>query len=103
MKDACTKHVFNRPGVAGAVLQTPLSLINSLIKLWFVKISLRRRHAQMVKNGSSSHKTNYIDIFSEILNLEGHLNCCIGSKVTAILLKGWILPISGASAGEGQS
>ena len=26
--------------------------------------------------------------FSEILNLEGHLNCCIGSKFTSILLKG---------------
>ena len=25
----------------------------------------------MVKNGASSHKTNYIDIFPEILNLEG--------------------------------
>ena len=24
--------IFNRPGVAGAVVQTPLSLINSLIK-----------------------------------------------------------------------
>ena len=53
---------------------------------WFVKISLRRRHAQTVKNGASSNKTNYIDIFSEILNPEGHQNCCIGSKVTAILL-----------------
>ena len=31
-------------------------------------------------------------MFSEILNLEGHLNRCIGSKVMAILLNGWILP-----------
>ena len=29
---------------------------------------------------------------SDILNLEGHLNCCIGSKVTALLLNGGILP-----------
>ena len=57
-----------------------------------VKISLRRRHARMVKNGDSSHKTDYMDIFSENLNLEGHPNRCIGSKVTAILLNGWILP-----------
>ena len=55
--------VFNRPGVARAVLQTPLSLINSLIKSWFVKISLRRRHAQMVENGAFSHKIDYITIF----------------------------------------
>ena len=52
----------------------------------------------MVKNGASSHKTNYIDIFSEILNLGGHQNCCIGSKVTAILLNGLILPTGGASS-----
>ena len=47
-----------------------------------------------------SHKTNYIDIFSEILNLEGHLNRCIGSKVTAILLKGRILPTGGVASGR---
>ena len=49
-----------------------------------VKISLRRRHAQMVLNGASRYKTNYIDILPEILNLEGHQNCCIILKVTAI-------------------
>ena len=54
----------------------------------------------MVKNGASSHKTNYIDILSEILNLEGHLNRCIGSKVTAILLNGWILPTGGVASGR---
>ena len=36
-----------------------------------------------------------------ILNLEGHPNCIAGSRVTAILLKGWILPIGGALAFEG--
>ena len=35
------------------------------------------------------------------LNPEGHQNPISGSKVTAILLKGWILPIGGASAVEG--
>ena len=35
------------------------------------------------------------------LNPEGHQNCISGSKVTAISLKGWILPIGGASAVEG--
>ena len=39
--------------------------------------------------------------FLEILNPEGHPNCFTGSKVTAILLNGWILPISGASAVKG--
>ena len=35
------------------------------------------------------------------LNPEGHQNCVTGSKVMAILLKVWILPIGGASAVEG--
>ena len=66
----------------------------------FVNISLWRRHTQTVKNGASRHKTNYIEIFSDILNPEGHQNCCIGSKVTTILLNGWILPTGGASLGR---
>ena len=37
----------------------------------------------------------------EILNLEGHQNCITGSRVTVILLNGWILPIGGTSAVEG--
>ena len=66
-------------------------VINSLIKSVsqpLVKISVQRRHAQTVQNGASSHKTNYINIFSDILNLEGHQNRWIGSKVTAILRNG---------------
>ena len=35
------------------------------------------------------------------LNPKGHKNAIGGSKVTAILLMGWILPIGGASAREG--
>ena len=55
----------------------------------------------MVNNGASSHKTNYIDIVSEILSLEGHRNLSIGLKVTAILMNGWILPTGGACIGKG--
>ena len=36
----------------------------------------------------------------EILNLEGHLNCFVGLKVTAILLTGWILAIGGVVLGR---
>ena len=32
-----------------------------------------------------------------ILNLKGYQNFIIGSKVTAILLSGWILPIGGVA------
>ena len=49
-------YVFNRPGVAGAVLQTASSVIQSFIKWLFVKISLRRRHGPTVENGDFSHK-----------------------------------------------
>ena len=44
---------------------------------------------------------DYATIFKEILNPEWHLNCITGSKVTVILLNGWILPIGGASAVKG--
>ena len=56
-----------------------------------------RRHAQIVKDCASSHK---IEIFSENLNLEGHPNRFIGSKATAILLNGGILPIGGVASGR---
>ena len=66
-----------------------------------MKISLRRPHALMVEDGAFNHMIDYITIFWEILNLEGHPNRITGSRVTAILLNGWILPIGGASAVEG--
>ena len=40
-------------------------------------------------------------MIENFLNPKGHQNPISGSKVTAILLKGCILPIGGASAGEG--
>ena len=43
---------------------------------------------------------NYIDIFSLIPNLEGHLNGCIGSTIMAILLNGWIWPTAGVTSGR---
>ena len=71
-----------------------------MIEQSFSKISLQRRYAQTVENGASSHKTNYIEILPEILNLEGHINRCIGSKVTAILLNWWFLPTCGVASGR---
>ena len=41
-------------------------------------------------------------MIKNFLNPEGHQNPISGSKVMAILLKGWILSIDGASAGEGR-
>ena len=47
----------------------------------------------MVGDGAFSHKIDYVTIFLEILNPEGHPNRMTNSKVTAILLNGWIFPI----------
>ena len=55
-----------------------------------LKISLWHRHTQTVKDCASSHKIGH----------EGHLNCCIGSKVTGIWVKGGILPSGGVALGR---
>ena len=62
-----------------------------------MKIFLRRCHALTVADGALSHNIDYVTIFEKILNTEGHQNRITGSKVTQILLNGWILPIGGAS------
>ena len=66
-----------------------------------MKLSLQRRHNLMVEEGAVSHKTDYLTILEEILNFKGHPNRITGSRVSAILLNGLILPIGGASAVEG--
>ena len=49
----------------------------------------------------NGYKIDYAIVIKNFLNPEGHQNPINGSKVTAILLKGQILPIGGASAMEG--
>ena len=65
-----------------------------------MEISLQRRHALTVED-AFSHKIDYVKIFKEILSLKAHPNCFTSSKVTAILLNWWLLPIGGASAVKG--
>ena len=67
----------------------------------FPPTALPRRHAQTVKVSTSSYEIDYVIMIKNFLNPEGHQNPFSGSKVTAILLKGWIWPIGGASVGEG--
>ena len=62
--------------------------------------ALRCRHVQTVRDSTSSYKIDHVIVIRNFLNPEGQQNPISGSKVTAILLKGWILPICGASAGE---
>ena len=77
----CPLSVFSRPGRSQGLLykQPRDSLINS-VRQPFPLTALRRRHAQTVRDSTSSLK----------LNPEGHQNPISGSKVTAILLKGLI-------------
>ena len=67
----------------------------------FPLTALRRHHAQTVRDRASSYKIEYVIVIKTFLNPEGHQNRISGSKVTAILLKGRILPIGGASSVEG--
>ena len=67
----------------------------------FPPTALRRRHAQTVRDRCFGYKIDCVIVIKNFLNPEGHQNPITGSKVTAILLKGWILPIGGASAREG--
>ena len=55
----------------------------------------------MARDRCSSYKIDYVIVIKNFLNPEGHQNPITGSEITAILLIGWILPIDGASAGEG--
>ena len=97
---------FSRPGRSpGLLYKQPRDwLIDSFIQ-WvsepFPPTVLRRGHAQTVRVSTSSYKIDYIIVIKNFLNPKGHQNPISGSNVTAILLKGWILPIGGASARQG--
>ena len=66
----------------------------------FPPTALLRHHAQTVRYNSSSHKIHYVMVIKTFLNPEGHHNRINGSKVTVILLKGWLLPIGGVASGR---
>ena len=83
--------------------QTASWLINSFINSVsqpFPPTALQCHHAQTVRDSTFSYKINYIIVIKNFLNPEGHQNPISGSKVTAILLKGWFLHIGEASSGR---
>ena len=87
----CSNPLISRPGQSQGLLYKHLrnSLINSLSHPFPPK-ALRRRNAQTVRDSSSSYKIDYVIVIETFLNPEGHQNPISGSKVKAILLKGWI-------------
>ena len=99
-------NVISRPGRSQRLLykQPRHKLIHQFsesVSQPFPPTALQLRQTQTVKNRCSSYKIDYVIVIKDFLNPEGHQNPISGSKVTAILLKGCILPIGGASAGEG--
>ena len=68
---------------------------NTSVTHWFidsfshplVPAALRRRHAQTVRDSSSSYKTDNFIVKKNFLNLKWHQNHITGTKVTAILMK----------------
>ena len=55
---------------------------------------------QMVRDGAFSQKIDWVRNFLKILNLKGHQNHNIGSKVTALLLNWLVLPVGGVALGR---
>ena len=64
----------------------------------FPPAALRRRHAQMVRDSSSSYKIEYVIVIKNFLNPEGHQNPI--PSVVQNLMKGWIWPIGGVALGR---
>ena len=58
-----------------------------------VPTALQRRHTLTVRVSSSGYKIDYVIVIKIFLNPEGNQTPIWGSKVKAILLKEWILPI----------
>ena len=56
------------------------------------------RNTKTAGDSSSSYKIDFVIVIKNFLNPERHQNRINESKVKAILLKGWILSIIGASA-----
>ena len=83
---ACS--MISRPGNARGC-STNTSVINRVTDP-LVPTPVWRHHAKMVRVSSSSYKIDYVIVIKSFLNSKGHHNPITGSKVTAILLKGWI-------------
>ena len=86
------------PGKARGCSTNSLA-INS-VRQPFPPTALRRCHAQTVRDNSSSYKIDYVIVIKKFLNLKGHQNFITGSKVTVILVNGWILPVGGDTSGR---
>ena len=93
-----SKH-FSRPGRSqGLLYKLPRDSLIKSVSLFLPQ--LYGAAPQTVRDNTSSYEIDYVIVIKNCLNLEGHQNSISGSKVKEILLKGWILPIGGASSGR---
>ena len=80
-------HIYQTRANPGAALQTASLFIHQVTNC-FPPTSIRRRHAQTVRDRSSNYKIEYVAVIKNVLYPKGHQNATSGSKVTALLLKG---------------
>ena len=103
LKKKCFLPVFKKPSytwIADPGKARGCS-INSLVIHWlihslsqpFPPTALRRRHAQTVRDSTSSNKINYVIVIKNFLNPEGHQNPFSSLKVTAIYWRGGFCPL----------
>ena len=92
---------LHREGSAPAACAAGLlSNYSQWISQPFPPTALRRRHAQIVRDSTSSYKIDNVIVIKNFLNPKGHQNTIGGCKGTAILLKGWIWSIGGVASGR---
>ena len=95
------QEIISRPGQSqGLLYKQPCDWLIHWVSEPFPPTALRCRHTQTVRVSTSNYKIDYVIVVKNFLNPEGHQNVISGSKVTAILLKGLILPIGEASSGR---
>ena len=83
--------VFSRPGQSQVLLyKQPRDSFINLVRQPFPLTALQLRHAQTVRDSTSSYKIDYVIVIKIFLNTKEQQNPISGSKVTAILLKGLI-------------
>ena len=92
--------LFSRPGRRQGQLYKHLcysSIDSSILQLKYLYGAIIPKWFKMVL---LVIKQIILTFISDILNSEGHHNSCVGSKVMAILINGWILPTGGAASGR---
>ena len=91
--------VISRTGQSqGLLYKQPCPWFSHWLSQPFPPTALRRRHAKTIRNSTSSYKIDFVIMIKKFLDPKGYQNLFSGSKLTAILLKGWIRHIGGVAS-----